>query len=237
MTDFRELSEQLERVYSSRLALRPLALCDAWPLFEATRNPDFNKNLLWPQPETPFQVLGRIQTIMDAASRGGLTALSAVLKKTGEWVSLYRFQPYEADKSIVEMGLWTHDEFWGDRYSLELTQTCLDSAFSLSEISTLIGCTSVQNPAACRILEHAGMHASKIVFRQSEMKTERLSQEFRITREQWTSQRGQALFQFVPHLLEFPKTSAESTGSTEQVAATFSRQTAANAEPVAGSIE
>lgn len=237
MTDFRELSDQLERVYSNRLALRPLALSDGWPLFEATRNPEFNKTLLWPQPETPFEVLGRIQIIMNAAARGGLAALSAVQKQTGEWVSLYRFQPYEADKSVVEMGLWTHEKFWGDRYGLELTQACVDSAFSLSDISSLIGCTSVENPAACKILERAGMHATQIVLRQSETKVERLSQEFQITREQWTSQRGHAMFQFVPHLIQSPMTSTESTGCNEQVGTNLSRQSAANAEPVASSVE
>ena len=233
MTDFRELSEQLQRVYSSRLALRPLALSDGWPLFEATRNPDFNRNLLWPQPETTFEVLGRVQTIMDVAARGGMSAMSAVLKQTGEWVSLYRFQPYEADASLVEMGLWTHEKFWGDRYGLELTQACVDSAFSLSEISLLIGCTSVSNPAACRILERAGMHATQVVIRQSETKIERLSQEFQITRAQWMSQRSQVMFQFVPDFLEFPNAVGEPVGFSEQVGTNVFRQLAANADPSA----
>ena len=43
--DFASLSERLERVYSRRLALRPLSLADAWPLFEATRNPLFNRHI------------------------------------------------------------------------------------------------------------------------------------------------------------------------------------------------
>ena len=67
MTDFIDLSEQLQRVYSNRLALRPLALSDGWPLFEATRNPEFNRNLLWPQPPDTMAVFDRVNVIMDAA--------------------------------------------------------------------------------------------------------------------------------------------------------------------------
>jgi RimJ/RimL family protein N-acetyltransferase len=228
MTDFIELSEQLQRVFSTRLALRPLALADGWPLFEATRNPEFNKNLLWPQPQNPLVVLDRVETIMDAARRGALTALSAVLKQTGEWVSLYRFQPYEADQSLVEMGLWVHEKFWRDRYGLELTQACVDSAFSLSDISLLIGCTSVDNPAAGRILERAGLHATQVVFRQSETKVERPSQEFQITRAQWMARRSQGTFQCVPEPSTIPLLSPDSTVLTEPIGAEFSRRPAAN---------
>jgi RimJ/RimL family protein N-acetyltransferase len=224
MTDFIELSEQLQRVYSSRLALRPLALSDGWPLFEATRNPEFNKNLLWPQPPDPLVVLDRVQTIMDAASRGGLAAMSAVLKQTGEWVSLYRFQPYEADRSLVEMGLWVHEKFWRDRYGLELTQACVDSAFSLSDISLLIGCTSVDNPAAGRILERAGLQATQVVLRQSETKVERPSQEFQITRAQWIAQRKEGTFHYVPEPPIFPPGSQDSMVFEEPVGAELFRR-------------
>src|SRR5207237_5531935 len=62
--DFQELTDRLERVYSRRLALRPVSLADAWPLFQATRNPLFNKHLLWDQPEDEHAVLQRIDAIV-----------------------------------------------------------------------------------------------------------------------------------------------------------------------------
>lgn len=198
MTDFIELTEQLERVHTARLALRPIALCDAWPLFEATRNPEFNRNLLWPQPEADVPVLDRIQAIMEVARRGGMTALSAVLKSTGEWVSLYRFQPYEADPLLVEMGIWTHEKFWEDRYSFELTQACVDSAFTLTDIPLLIGGASPDNKASCRILERCGLKPTCVIHRHSETKVERKSQEFQITRVEWLAQRKFGTFDAVP---------------------------------------
>lgn len=197
MTDFVDLTEQLERVYTARLALRPVALCDAWPLFEATKNPHFNGNLLWPQPQEDLSVLERVQMIMDASRRGRMTALSAVVKATGEWVSLYRFQPYEADSSRVEMGIWTHEKFWHDQYSFELTQACIDSTFVLSDIPLLIAGASPDNVASCRILERCGMTPSSIAYRHSELKVERKSQEFQITRAHWLKRCARQAFGYV----------------------------------------
>ena len=59
--DFSELSLNLQRAHGRRIALRPASLSDAWPLFHATRNPLFNKHLLWPQPQQEAAVLERME--------------------------------------------------------------------------------------------------------------------------------------------------------------------------------
>ena len=133
--DFHSLTDQFERVYSKRLALRQVALADAWPLFQATRNPMFNRHLLWDQPDDDARVLERIDSIVEAVRKGRLTALSAVLKSTGEWVSLYRFQPHAVYPEHLEMGIWCHDRFWHGRYSLELVRTCIDAVFTMFDVT------------------------------------------------------------------------------------------------------
>ncbi len=198
MTDYLALTEQLERVFTPRLALRPLALSDAWPLFQATRNADFNKHLLWEQPENDSFVLDRIDTTLEAARRGRLTAMSAVLKTTGEWVSLYRFQPSAIDPNAVEMGIWTHDKFWNGRFSLELTRACIDAAFTLSDVSSLIGGASPHNRPSCKLLEFCGLTQFSSCIRHSETFVEVPAQEFRITRQEWTDKRLEIAFKQVP---------------------------------------
>jgi RimJ/RimL family protein N-acetyltransferase len=198
MTDYPALTEQLERVFTSRLALRPLALSDAWPLFQATRNPDFNKHLLWEQPENESFVLDRINTTVDAARRGRLAAMSAVLKTTGEWVSLYRFQPSSREPGAVEMGIWTSDKFWNGRFSLELTRACIDAAFTLSDVSSLIGGASPHNAPSCKLLEYCGLVPFSMGIRHSETFVEVLAQEFQITRQQWLEKRLEIAFEQVP---------------------------------------
>ncbi len=196
--DFLQLTEQLERVHTGRLVLRQLALADAWPLYQATRNPLFNRHLLWPQPEDVGQVLDRIDTIIDASRKGRLSAVSAMVKQTGEWVSLFRFQPHASRKDAVEMGVWTHDRHWHGRVSFELGRACVDAAFALSGIATLVGAASLDNRSSCRLMELCGMSPTVLVYRPSEEGSEVQLQEFEIRRAQWAEARSKPAFQSWP---------------------------------------
>jgi RimJ/RimL family protein N-acetyltransferase len=185
--DFSELTECLERSYSQRVALRPVALCDAWPLFLATRNPAFNKYLLWPQPEHEDLVLKRIRLIMDAARVGRLCAVSAVQRQTGEFIALFRFQPYAARADAIEMGIWVHDKYWHGRYSLELGRLCVSAAFTMSNIQLLLGASSPENRGSCHLMKAVGMSPGQLVPRDTEMGYSATLQEFTISRPEWAS--------------------------------------------------
>ena len=183
--DFTELSLNLQRAHSRRIALRPASLADAWPLFHATRNPLFNRHLLWPQPELETSVLERMDLIVDAAFKGRLTALSAVVKSTGEWIGLFRFQPYRDQSGTLEMGVWIHDRFWHGRYSAELGRLCVDAAFALSDVQRLVGACAPANRGSCSLMGAVGMSTSDLVLRDSETGVPVLLQEYIIEREHW----------------------------------------------------
>jgi RimJ/RimL family protein N-acetyltransferase len=183
--DFSELSQNLQRAHGRRIALRPASLSDAWPLFHATRNPLFNRHLLWPQPEQEAAVLERMDLIVDAAGRGRLSALSAVVKATGEWIGLFRFQPYRDDARTLEMGVWLHDKFWHGRYSLEIGRLCVDAAFSLSSVERLMGASAPENRGSCALMVAVGMAPTDLVLRDAETGVPVLLQEYSIAREQW----------------------------------------------------
>jgi RimJ/RimL family protein N-acetyltransferase len=187
--DFQDLSERLERVYSRRLALRPVSLADAWPLFHATRNPLFNKHLLWDQPDDEHDVIKRIDVIIDASRRGRMTALSGVVKATGEWTSLFRFQPYGGDPRAMEMGIWMHDRFWHGRYSLELGRLCVDAAFDHADVDRLVGAAAPENRGSCHLMKSVGMSDSKLVTRATETGRPVVLQEFEILRSDWCARR------------------------------------------------
>lgn len=188
--DFRHLSEQLERISSQRLALRPVSLADAWPLYQATRNPNFNKHLLWGQPRNEEELLERVDAISIASRSGQMAALSAVVRDTGEWVSLYRFQPYIQDRSAVEMGVWTHDRFWHGRYSLELVRLCIDAAFENSDVKQLVGSCVPENRSSCQLMRLAGMAQGDLLTRETEGGRFVAAQEFVITRAAWLERTG-----------------------------------------------
>lgn len=185
--DFVELTHLLECSFSDRIALRPVALCDAWPLFVATRNPAFNRHLLWAQPETEELVLKRVRMIMDASRSGRLTALSAVQRSTGEFVALFRFQPHTIRLDTLEMGIWVHDKYWHGRYSLELGRLCVSAAFSLSNVKSLLGASAPENRGSCHLMEAVGMTATQLVSRDTEMGYQAMLREYVISRAEWAA--------------------------------------------------
>ena len=159
-TDFHDLTARLISIHSKRLALRPVCEADTWPLFEATRNPAFNRHLLWEQPRSEWEVYRRVETIVEAARKGKLAAVSAVLKSTGAWVSLFRFQPTPAEDT-VEMGIWTHDRYWHGLYSLELGRMCVDAAFATGGVQRLIGVTSRDNRSSQMLMRQVGLEVER----------------------------------------------------------------------------
>jgi ribosomal-protein-alanine N-acetyltransferase len=186
--DYLELTDRLERAYSRRLALRRVSLADAWPLFEATRNPLFNKHLLWDQPERQHDAIARMDAIVEAARRGRLAALSGVLRATGEWASLFRFQPYAADPEAMEMGIWTHDRFWAGRFSLELGLLCVDAVFDSCDVDRLIGAAAPENRGSCFLMRSVGMSEADLVRRPTESGRLVTLQEFELLRSDWEDQ-------------------------------------------------
>ena len=186
--DFLELTQALECSFSERVALRPVALCDAWPLYVATRNPAFNRHLLWPQPDHEELVLKRVRLIMEASRRGRLTALSAVARRTGEFIALFRFQPHATLPDAIEMGIWVHDKYWHGRYSLELGRLCVSAAFTLSsQVQLLLGASAPANRGSCRLMEAVGMTPGRMVERDTEMGHQAVLCEYTITRADWAA--------------------------------------------------
>ena len=183
--DFSELSQELQRTHARRIALRPASLADAWPLYLATRNPQFNRYLLWPQPAQEAAVLERMDGIVTAAEQGRLSALSAVVKSTGEWIGLFRFQPYRDEPHTLEMGVWVHDRFWHGRYSLEIGRLCVDAAFSLSGVQRLVGASAPEDRGSCSLMTACGMSPTDLVRRDTESGYPVLLQEYAITRDEW----------------------------------------------------
>jgi RimJ/RimL family protein N-acetyltransferase len=169
------------------VALRPVALSDAWPIFAASRNPGFNRYLLWPQPETEELVLKRVRLIMDASRKGRLTALSAVQRASGEFIALFRFIPHATLPGTIEMGIWVHDKYWHGRYSLELGRLCVSAAFSLSNVNLLLGASAEENRGSCHLMEAVGMTPGRLVERDTEMGWKATLREYTITRADWSA--------------------------------------------------
>lgn len=188
--DFQELTHRLERFSSSRLALRPLCLADAWPLFRATRHEHFNENLAWDQPTDIDGVVQRLELICKAANRGELTALAAVARDTGEWVSLFRFfPPMNKEPGVLEMGIWTHVKFWTGHHSFDLGKLCVDTAFRVSNVKRLIGLAAPGNRGSIHLMRMVGMTERCRSFKYHETGRKLPTIQCEVSREEWEASR------------------------------------------------
>ena len=203
--DFHDLTARLASIYSKRLALRPVCLSDTWPLFDATRHPAFNQHLLWDQPRSEWEVYRRVEAIVEATRQGKMASVSAVLKTTGAWVSLFRFQQPAGDEegtpgstrdNTLEMGLWTHAHYWHGRFSLELGRMCVDAAFQQPGVEHLIGITSTDNRSSQQLMQLVGLHLQpQQVQRTGESGPPRPSMVFEVDRATWLHQRRAQTFE------------------------------------------
>jgi RimJ/RimL family protein N-acetyltransferase len=189
--DFEELVTKLQLVHTERLALRPLVFADAWPLWEATRNPAFNAGLLWAQPDHEMQVFERVDAIIQAAQRGRLAAVSAVCKQTGQWVGLFRYLPHASSSSAVEMGIWVHPAYWHGRVAFELAKACGNAIFTFSDVQVLVGAAAPSNRGACTLNRMGGLLPARTVWRKHETLPDVELIEHEITREQWLAQQAE----------------------------------------------
>lgn len=196
--DFPNLTAELQRTHSPRIALRQVSLSDSWPLFEATKNPLFNKHLAWQQPESETLVLKRIDLIMDAVAQGKMSAVSVVSRTTGEWMGLFRYIPYQDRDDTVEVGFWSKDKFWSGRYGMEVGMLCIHAAFRLSSVKRVIAVTTINNRSAAFNLARGGMRPEGFSTRPTEdgLRTLQL-QEFVVTRDEWSGgDQGGRIFNF-----------------------------------------
>lgn len=209
--DYHALTERLERLYTPRLALRQVSLADGWPLFAASRNPQFNQYLLWDQPADQWPALDRVDAISQAARQGKLTAVSAVERETGAWVSLFRFQPFGNVARCVEMGVWTHHAYWHGTYTFELVSACIDAVFSFTEVDQLIAAASPPHERSIRLLNRLGLtRRGPIVRRLSDGGQMTDFYEHWMTRDEWQSGVDRRRFSVVePHGLRAPATPIE----------------------------
>jgi RimJ/RimL family protein N-acetyltransferase len=183
--DYLALTENLEQIESDLLVFRPVSGADAWPLYLATRNPLFNSTLSWAQPADQAEVVARVAAIMRATRRGQMSAISAVIRETGALVSIFRFQAYKLDPSVLEMGIWTMDRYWNSKMSTEVTQACVDAAFRLSPAEALLGASEHHNRGARKVLTNCGLEPHSDVVRRAECGRIAHLTEFRITRAAW----------------------------------------------------
>ncbi|MDO8415240.1 MAG: GNAT family protein [Agitococcus sp.] len=181
--NFHNLNSDMLRFNTRRLGMRPVQLADAKLLFEATQNVHFNKHLLWRAPDTEEASLQRMHAMLTAIETGMLAAGSVIVKDTGEWVGILRYQPVDTDS--IEVGAWTHPKSWGKRHAMEFAIMGPTIPMHVTTIPAVVGRTDADNIASIRLMTLAGMEFSRKFISVGEDGVSRDSHEYALRRENW----------------------------------------------------
>ena len=177
----------MESVQISDLAFRVARPADGWMLFDATRNKSFNRYLSWSKPNDAYEVVARMEAIVEAHRRGEMCALSITKADTNQWVGLFRFLRYRLDPEIVEISLWTHSDFYHASNGLLIVRTALDTVFRHTEVSVVRAASCQGNRSAQRILEICGFGFDGVVPRPHEDGHTLELFEFQLDRQRWAN--------------------------------------------------
>lgn len=181
------LLERATRHRSARLKLRPLALEDAAPLWQATREPDFNRWLTWQQPARPSELETRVAGMVRRVRRLEVCYLSAFDIASDRWVGLYRIEadPQWAAEGWFELGMWVHPAFWGGGWAAELHALGTEVAFAESDAPGLAARSAVANAKGWKTLERMGFQRLEQYFEPAEGADPIPAYAYRLFRQDW----------------------------------------------------
>ena len=105
-----KLKNDFMRCYSKNVVYREVARCDGFPLFMATRNPEFNKYISWSAPKEEKDIFLPIDKLIREQNLNESVVLSICHKYTGEWMGVARLKEW---KDGIEIGIFLHPNYWG----------------------------------------------------------------------------------------------------------------------------
>lgn len=103
------LGNIFERHYANKIAFRPINRCDAFPLFVATRDQNFNAFLLWDTPNEEIQTIEQIDKLIRENTLRRVVALSICDRMTGAWWGYVVIKPF---RDGAELSLYLHPSVW-----------------------------------------------------------------------------------------------------------------------------
>ncbi len=107
-----EIKMKSSEMYSQTFFVRNFVKTDIFPLFEATRHPEFNKFLLWKQPESLEDLLPQVKLLQLQERRNEMFIFSLCDKKDGRWLGIVKGIPY---RDGIDLSFWLSEEMWGLR--------------------------------------------------------------------------------------------------------------------------
>lgn len=135
------------------IAFRLFTKSDAFPLYQATLNPLFNRKLAWGPPNGFDDVLIQTNLLLREMTSNNSVVISMVEKHTGTWIGIIKFSVYR--DSIIQ-SLWFHPNYWNKPIIIFGSSAAIDIVFEATELKKIYAKYIVGHSATEKILKRNG---------------------------------------------------------------------------------
>jgi RimJ/RimL family protein N-acetyltransferase len=141
-----------------RLRLVPVEDRHADLIWEWSRDPLFNKHVLWRQPQIPLQAKRFIDAALAAWNAGQGFSYFGESKQTGETLARVEARRSRRRSELGEVGMLIAPHAWKQGFGTELTYFGLWFCFENMQVEAVAIDAASTNVASVHLLEGLGMH-------------------------------------------------------------------------------
>lgn len=148
--DLQKLSYQIKRHCSHNFAFRDLSRADVFPLWEATRNEDFNKHLTWSRPDSLKELIQEIDKLIQENKMNESLSYSIIYQKNGQWAGFCKFGSY---LDGLMLSLWIHPDYWKTKAAYVAIDSMIHLTFEYTKVGVVYARVVEQNSLMNKIVD------------------------------------------------------------------------------------
>ena len=108
-----QIQNLFQNYYTENFIYRPFVKADTFPLFDATRNPEFNHYLLWDAPKDIAELTEQVDMLLREQLMNQSVLISICEKNNGQWIGFIKFVHYSNN---IEISFWIHPNYWKSKF-------------------------------------------------------------------------------------------------------------------------
>ena len=157
MIDVPELYRSLPRLETQRLVLRQINPDDLQDLFAYASDPEVTRHLRWGPHRTQAETEAYLDQVLQEYQTGLDGPWGMEYKDTGKLIGSIHLMDVTAQHRKAEIGFVLSRAYWNRGLATEALRRVLAYSFETVGLNRLEGLCLVENHAARRVLEKAGM--------------------------------------------------------------------------------
>ena len=150
--------QELQPIFTQRLALRAFRESDAQDVFDACSNPVLGHNAGWPPHETIQDSLVYINEIAPLGYVWAITVNDRVIGSVG----LLPDPRMPEDENTMMLGYWLAQDQWNQGYTTEASKAVIDWGFAQGGLARITTSHFLFNDASRRVIEKCGFEKREI---------------------------------------------------------------------------